>query len=659
MNESSLRIKGVRLIGQLITLLFLMPWIASGRESRSWFPDAENQITLQRPAVRVDSLLKAAKTYRLRGNYTRNRQLIQEAKIIADQQGSSRQQAEVFGELSRLNLYDNAFSDAKAYADSAMLVARASADKQAFIMADVALATYYNYLSIRDLAVDHAQHALSLLGTDTPTFKPRIYYILYGVYSSWDDVELTNKYARLTVTEALKVGDRDLLGNGYTAQSVGMELRYQQTENRAYLDSMLAYLHNAADLFSAYPDQVSNQTYAIANLNIANYYYQYHPIKEKAIQDSVVKYASLAGKAVEQLDFNFQIRGNVNGLMAELALQAGDFSRAERYLLDAYEQVSNAEHPPLYSLLQLTNGLSKLYEQMGRYDEALRYAKLKETYNSSIFDQNQVIQAQQLEAKYENKAILAEMEVVKEREQNRKVQNLLFLGIAVLAVVSLVLLYYSFRNKTKLYAEHRLRLQKEKEEAVAMANMKEQEKRFLLVEKAEAERNALMQLRLKQEEEARLTAEQELLRMQKEQLRREALADALQIDRKNQLLRELKDRFDQLDGTDVPGTMDKILRDELRNEEILDKSAKEFRDIHPAFFLKLKALSTAKLTELDLKYCAYIHLKLSTKEISSVLNVAPKSVRMSKYRIKQKLNLSKEDDLDLVLQELMDAPPRS
>lgn len=57
-----------------------------------------------------------------------------------------------------------------------------------------------------------------------------------------------------------------------------------------------------------------------------------------------------------------------------------------------------------------------------------------------------------------------------------------------------------------------------------------------------------------------------------------------------------------------------------------------------------------KLTQLDLKYCAYLSLKLSAKRIAQLMSVEPKSVRMAKYRLKQKLNLTKEENLNDFLQ---------
>ena len=70
--------------------------------------------------------------------------------------------------------------------------------------------------------------------------------------------------------------------------------------------------------------------------------------------------------------------------------------------------------------------------------------------------------------------------------------------------------------------------------------------------------------------------------------------------------------------------IDTILKQEKRMEEALDQSVKEFQEIHPEFFSKLNALSDNKLTPLDLRYCAYIHLKLSTKELATIFNVEPK-----------------------------------
>ena len=233
--------------------------------------------------------------------------------------------------------------------------------------------------------------------------------------------------------------------------------------------------------------------------------------------------------------------------------------------------------------------------------------------------------------------------------KSRKQLNYLYIGTSVLALVSLVFVVRNQQNKAKLQNEKQLRLEKEKNEAEARALLKEKERRLLSIQKSQMEREIKMQLRLEKEEQARLKAEQELLQLKNEQMQKEVLANALQIDRKNKLLEEIKDKIKQEGNT---FNIERVLKKEKFLDDTIEQTVKEFQDIHPDFFNKLSEISDNKLTSLDLKYCAYMYLKLSTKEIATAFNVEPKSIRMSKYRIKQKLNLEKEDSLEDFLQSL-------
>ena len=77
----------------------------------------------------------------------------------------------------------------------------------------------------------------------------------------------------------------------------------------------------------------------------------------------------------------------------------------------------------------------------------------------------------------------------------------------------------------------------------------------------------------------------------------------------------------------------------------------QFEKIHPNFFKRL-ADDFPKLTDHDLKYCAYIRLNMSTQDISNLLYIEKKSVEMSKYRIKKKLGLSKDQRLSEFLRNI-------
>ena len=49
--------------------------------------------------------------------------------------------------------------------------------------------------------------------------------------------------------------------------------------------------------------------------------------------------------------------------------------------------------------------------------------------------------------------------------------------------------------------------------------------------------------------------------------------------------------------------------------------------------------------------CAYLKMDLSSKEIAPLLNITVRSVEMTRYRIRKKLGLSREDNLTEFLQK--------
>ncbi len=75
---------------------------------------------------------------------------------------------------------------------------------------------------------------------------------------------------------------------------------------------------------------------------------------------------------------------------------------------------------------------------------------------------------------------------------------------------------------------------------------------------------------------------------------------------------------------------------------------KYFGNVHKEFFEKLKA-QFPDLTASDLKHAALVKLNLSLKEAAQVFGVEPKSIKMARYRLKKKLNLSESDRLDQFL----------
>jgi len=79
-----------------------------------------------------------------------------------------------------------------------------------------------------------------------------------------------------------------------------------------------------------------------------------------------------------------------------------------------------------------------------------------------------------------------------------------------------------------------------------------------------------------------------------------------------------------------------------------DQSWGEFKDVFESldseFFNKLTKRNP-KLTTLDLKHCAYIKMNIDNYELARILNVEMKSLQMTRYRLKKKLELVGEQSL--------------
>jgi DNA-binding CsgD family transcriptional regulator len=56
------------------------------------------------------------------------------------------------------------------------------------------------------------------------------------------------------------------------------------------------------------------------------------------------------------------------------------------------------------------------------------------------------------------------------------------------------------------------------------------------------------------------------------------------------------------------------------------------------------------LSQNDKRICAYLRMGLSSKDIAPLLGMTVRSVEMTRYRIRQKLGFSREDNLTDFLQ---------
>lgn len=290
-----------------------------------------------------------------------------------------------------------------------------------------------------------------------------------------------------------------------------------------------------------------------------------------------------------------------------LELETNSYSKAETHLVLAKSIAE--EMDALESIIKINRGLSHLYSKMGKHEAALKvYIELNQL-SDSIFRIESAKQLTEIQEKYEtakkNEAIQALETKSALDDKNRKIQNqnIQLLVIALIAVLLLFFsLYLRYTFKKKLH-------QKEKEE-----------------------------LQLK-----------EVLALQELEIKNRKLTSfAAETLQKNQFIEELNALIETIKIEGVTNqnlsAYNNLLQANKQEKNNWDTFKIHFENVHPEFFQKLSE-TYPKFTPNDLRICAYIKMGLLNKEIASLMNIAPSSVKMSKNRIKKKMNLGEEDSL--------------
>jgi len=208
--------------------------------------------------------------------------------------------------------------------------------------------------------------------------------------------------------------------------------------------------------------------------------------------------------------------------------------------------------------------------------------------------------------------------------------NVAFIFYALLFLIIIAgNIYYIRRRILRVHQREKIRL----------------EKRLSQREKLFQEQNILTEKEI-------LNLRNETLRIEMDHKNKELANATLHLIQKNKTLTELKDDLARLlrksnqEGHDkqvVNNLLRKITKD-LRNEKNWEIFNSYFDEVHQNFITRLKT-KYSNLTPKDLRLCAYLRMNISSKEIAPLMNVSVRGVEISRYRLRQKLNLSHDTNL--------------
>ena len=163
----------------------------------------------------------------------------------------------------------------------------------------------------------------------------------------------------------------------------------------------------------------------------------------------------------------------------------------------------------------------------------------------------------------------------------------------------------------------------------------------------------LLENELRATNEFNLKLEREIEDREKEQKK-----VALSIIRKNEILSELKGEIEKLKTKSEDNLKFKdlnklklIIIENLNIERERKSFDKYIKELNNNFYNNLEKKYPG-LTDNEKKLCSLLRLKLTSKEISSILNITPKSVEVNRYRLRKKMDIKKEEKLSKIIRKL-------
>ncbi len=217
---------------------------------------------------------------------------------------------------------------------------------------------------------------------------------------------------------------------------------------------------------------------------------------------------------------------------------------------------------------------------------------------------------------------------------NEEIFNLYKPAVLLLLILFIGVIIYQFIIISKLKDRNKL---EEYEESIERYN----------------EQQRLLEDEIKNKNKANILLEKEITDKENEQKK-----IALSIIRKNEILFKLKSEIDNLkqkpDGVIKYADLNLLKQLVIENLSVENERKsfnKYIKKLNNSFYKNLE-LEYPGLSENEQKLCSLLRLKLTSKEIASILNITPKSVEVSRYRLRKKMNIKKNEKLSKIIRKL-------
>ncbi len=252
--------------------------------------------------------------------------------------------------------------------------------------------------------------------------------------------------------------------------------------------------------------------------------------------------------------------------------------------------------------------------KIGNFERAYSYSEKIVQLKDSLFNNQRQVQISRMESLFENEKKAHEIKLLEKNNDLIRTRQNASIAVSVIFILFFISSIFYYRNHIK---KKNLLIETERKLAsIEIENSK--------IKTSELERD----LEQKSKELTRFT---------------------LNLIEKNNQLEEIKQQLNKMMSKSEQVAPDLNKLQNLINFSIQsDASWTEFKilfeNVNRDFFIRLKE-KHPDLSQSEVKLCALTWLNLSIKDVASLLNIGPDSVKTARHRLRKKLNLQTEENL--------------
>lgn len=304
----------------------------------------------------------------------------------------------------------------------------------------------------------------------------------------------------------------------------------------------------------------------------------------------------------------------------------GDYSKAIEVLDKALDFSRRAGN--IRSQMKAANFLNMAYEKVGRDKDALTMHKLFKQLNDSIINSEQIENTARLELQYQYEKQRKESELRQEillAKKERK--SLIYLIVAGLLLFSFIIVLLLNRNQ-------RIRI---RQATLLQAGLELESKNLNL-------------------EKQNLLLEKQNLELELEFRNKELATHVMYLLKKNEFIGSITEKLLALKPLLLPENkvwMQDIVKEMKSNIDntVWGEFEVRFQQVHKDFYQKLSE-QYPDLTPNETKLCAFLRLNMTTKDISAITFQSVKSIQVARARLRKKMDITRDENLVSLLQQL-------